>query len=161
MTTPDLSDPDVTKPDACQLCEMLGYEYNEIGVPEGMVTQALGDGSTKIVHCCQRCCEEAFDDQEFIPYNDCVFNTDRTCPVCQDTFDATATEDGVATFTHETESGVEVCQLPVPRERCPVCLELLQHESTDPLEEFCIAAPCDYYRAEGSDNVTRVQRISR
>lgn len=35
-----------------------------------------------------------------------------------------------------------------PRERCPKCNELLMHESKDPLEEYCINFPCDYYRAE-------------
>lgn len=38
-----------------------------------------------------------------------------------------------------------------PRERCPRCSSLLSHESTDPLEEFCIEPGCDYYRAKGVD----------
>jgi hypothetical protein len=38
-----------------------------------------------------------------------------------------------------------------PRERCPKCDALLMHESTDPLEEYCIDGPCDYYRAEIGD----------
>jgi len=37
------------------------------------------------------------------------------------------------------------------RERCPKCGDLLEHESKNPLEEFCIAVTCDYYRAEGAD----------
>ena len=38
---------------------------------------------------------------------------------------------------------------PEPRERCPNCGELLVVESEEPLEEYCINMPCDYYRAEG------------
>jgi len=41
------------------------------------------------------------------------------------------------------------------RERCPKCGSLLQHESRDPLEEFCIAPACDYYRAEAGGEVIR------
>jgi hypothetical protein len=38
-----------------------------------------------------------------------------------------------------------------PREHCPKCGALLYHESRDPLEEYCIGDPCDYYRAEIGD----------
>lgn len=39
------------------------------------------------------------------------------------------------------------------RERCPKCGDLLVVESEDPLEEFCINGPCDYYRADGLNGV--------
>lgn len=39
-----------------------------------------------------------------------------------------------------------------PRERCPKCGELLVTESEEPLEEYCINQPCDYYRAAGGRN---------
>lgn len=38
-----------------------------------------------------------------------------------------------------------------PRERCPKCGGSILVESTDPLEEYCLNHPCDYYRAEGSE----------
>lgn len=36
-----------------------------------------------------------------------------------------------------------------PRETCPKCGSTLVTESEDPLEEYCINHPCDYYRAAG------------
>lgn len=45
-----------------------------------------------------------------------------------------------------------------PRERCPVCGELLVVESEDPLEEYCTNHPCDYYRAELAGGGVREER---
>jgi len=42
-----------------------------------------------------------------------------------------------------------------PRECCPKCGGSVEVESADPLEEYCINHPCDYYRAEGLDGVIR------
>lgn len=40
-----------------------------------------------------------------------------------------------------------------PREICPKCgAREIVVESKDPLEEFCINHPCDYYRAAGGRN---------
>lgn len=43
---------------------------------------------------------------------------------------------------HSDTDGLE------PRDRCPDCDSLLEHESIDPLEEFCIEPGCGYYRTE-------------
>lgn len=36
-----------------------------------------------------------------------------------------------------------------PKTRCPYCNTLLEHSDGESLEEYCIGAGCDYYRAEG------------
>ena len=144
-------------PEECQLCRPRGYRNNEIGHPEGMVEVTRDDGGTKIVHCCRRCSNELFSNPDFSTYDEPVVD-DRECPVCHEQYDAKAVNDGTATFTHDVTDGVEVCKLPVPRKRCPRCTELLEHESKDPLEEFCIVAPCDYSRAEGIHDTQRISR---
>ena len=42
-----------------------------------------------------------------------------------------------------------------PRERCPKCSGPVEQVSDDPLEEFCLNAPCDYYRATTVNGVIR------
>jgi hypothetical protein len=44
-------------------------------------------------------------------------------------------------LSHEQEPPLE------PAEECPVCGGSVEHESVDPLEEYCIEYQCDYYRA--------------
>lgn len=43
-----------------------------------------------------------------------------------------------------------------PRDRCPDCGGAVHTESVDPLEEYCLNYPCEYYRAAGGpDGVIR------
>ncbi|AHG00940.1 hypothetical protein HALLA_11930 [Halostagnicola larsenii XH-48] len=58
-------------PPQCQLCQLLDYRGDFINEPEGMVEVARDDGGSKIVHCCERCAEELFDDPEFTAYECC------------------------------------------------------------------------------------------
>lgn len=56
-------------PDECQLCRILDYRGKEINNPEGMTEVARADGGTKIIHCCERCCDELFDMRLFSRYD--------------------------------------------------------------------------------------------
>lgn len=55
-------------PEECQLCRPMDYRGDEINPPGGIVTVRNDDGGLKLVHCCERCADELFDDHDFATY---------------------------------------------------------------------------------------------
>lgn len=55
-------------PEECQLCRLMDYRDDEINPPGGIVTMSNADDDLKLVHCCERCADELFDDHDFAPY---------------------------------------------------------------------------------------------
>ena len=54
----------IDRDNECQLCRPLDYRDEEINEPEGIATVKREDGGMKTIHCCKRCADGLWGEDE-------------------------------------------------------------------------------------------------